>query len=145
MFQLKPNPPVLDFQARLFTAVTLYAESSGTPSAFVTDEDGAGINQTTINWVEHYVPDQIDTQYIAHLTPGSPPSTTSRRPLRALRGQPYQRGRLPPRQQRDRPHPTPHMDSLTSAARRKRVASGIAVASCVLFADRCSSLFEVTR
>ncbi|MFI7166804.1 2'-5' RNA ligase family protein [Rhodococcus erythropolis] len=73
VFQLTPNPPVLDFQARLLTAVTPYAESSGTPSAFVTDEDGAGINQTTLDWVEHYVPNQIDTQYIAHLTLGFAP------------------------------------------------------------------------
>ncbi|MDI9915377.1 hypothetical protein [Rhodococcus sp. IEGM 1379] len=70
VFQLKPSPPVLVFQARLLTAVSPYVESGGTPAAFVTDGDGAGINQTTLDWVEHYVPNQIGTQYIAHLTLG---------------------------------------------------------------------------
>jgi hypothetical protein len=67
---LQPSPQVLAFQSSLLTAVTPFAGSDGTGAAFVTDH-GEEISQSTIDWVEHYVPAQIGAEkYIAHITVG---------------------------------------------------------------------------
>ncbi len=49
--------------------MTPFVGSGGTPAAFVTDADGA-INETTLKWVEQYVPDQIGSNYIPHISLG---------------------------------------------------------------------------
>ena len=66
---IKPSPQVLDFQARLLAAVTPFLGSGGTSAAFVTD-DGETISQSTMDWVDGYVPNQIGENYIAHITVG---------------------------------------------------------------------------
>lgn len=67
---LEPSAAVLDFQAALLAAVTPFAESGGTPAAFVTDP-GQGISQSTMDWVDGYVPSQIgEGRYVAHITVG---------------------------------------------------------------------------
>jgi len=68
VFVVKPGPGVLDYQARLLSAVTPFAESGGTAAAFVTDADG--INDTTLKWVEQFVPGQIGARYLPHLSLG---------------------------------------------------------------------------
>jgi len=68
VFVVKPGPGVLDYQARLLSAVTPFAESDGTATAFVTGADG--INDTTLKWVEQFVPGQIDARYLPHLSLG---------------------------------------------------------------------------
>ncbi|MCZ4125093.1 hypothetical protein [Streptomyces sp. H39-S7] len=49
--------------------MTPFTGSGGTDTAFVTDP-GQQISQTTKDWVETYVPDQIGSNYTAHLTVG---------------------------------------------------------------------------
>jgi hypothetical protein len=65
---VKPGPGVLDYQARLLSGVTPIAESGGTAAAFVTDANG--INDTTLQWVEQFVPGQIGAKYVPHLSLG---------------------------------------------------------------------------
>jgi hypothetical protein len=62
---------VLEFQAKLVTALEPFVESGGTAQAFVTDP-GEVISPTIIKWVEAYVPDQIGNgKYLPHLTVGA--------------------------------------------------------------------------
>jgi hypothetical protein len=68
VFVVNPGPGVLDYQARLLSAVAPFAESDGTAAAFVTDADG--INDTTLKWVEEFVPGQIGARYLPHLSLG---------------------------------------------------------------------------
>jgi 2'-5' RNA ligase len=68
---LQPSPGVLSFQAGLLEAVTPFVGSDGTPHAFVTDDDEPTISQSTMDWVEGFVPAQIGAdKYIAHVTVG---------------------------------------------------------------------------
>lgn len=67
---VRVGPQVLDFQAALLAALIPFAESGGTAAAFVTDprED---ISQSTLDWVDGYVPAQIGPdRYTAHITVG---------------------------------------------------------------------------
>jgi len=66
---IKPSAEVLNFQANLLKAVTPFLGSDGTPEAFVRDP-GEEISQSTMDWVQGYVPDQIGAKYIAHVTVG---------------------------------------------------------------------------
>ena len=70
VYFVKPSPEVLNFQAKLIAAVSPFVESGGTSAAFVTDANDAEINQTTLNWVEHYVPKSSGSNYIAHISLG---------------------------------------------------------------------------
>ncbi len=55
---VQPSPEVLDFQANLLAAVTPFVGSKGTAAAFVRDP-GEEISQSTMDWVEGFVPTQI--------------------------------------------------------------------------------------
>jgi hypothetical protein len=67
---IQPSRQVTDFQAALLAAVTPFTESGGTSAAFVTDR-GEDISQSTLDWVDGYVPGQIGPgHYIAHITVG---------------------------------------------------------------------------
>jgi len=57
-------------QAALLAAVTPFTASGGTSAAFVTDP-GEQISQSTIDWVDGFVPTQIGAgNYVAHVTVG---------------------------------------------------------------------------
>lgn len=67
---VEPSPEVLDFQAGLLAAVTPFVGSKGTAAAFVRDP-GEEISQSTMDWVEGFVPAQIGAgKYTAHITVG---------------------------------------------------------------------------
>ena len=67
---IEPSPQVLDLQAELLAAVTPFTESGGTAAAFVADP-GEEISQSTLDWVDGYVPAQIGRdRYVAHITVG---------------------------------------------------------------------------
>jgi hypothetical protein len=67
---IQPSPTVLEFQAALLAAVTPYTQAGGTTAAFVTNP-GEQISQSTRDWVEGFVPNQIGAgNYIAHCTVG---------------------------------------------------------------------------
>ncbi|GAB3780280.1 hypothetical protein [Nocardioides ungokensis] len=70
VFQIKPNPAVLGYQARLLAAISPYVASGGNAAAFVTDAADPYINPTTIAWVEGFVPAQLGGGYIPHITVG---------------------------------------------------------------------------
>ncbi len=69
-YVVKPSPEVFDFQASLLENVAPYVGSGGTAAAFVTDRDDPDVNETTLQWVEHFVPDQIGPKYTPHLSLG---------------------------------------------------------------------------
>ncbi len=67
---LRPSAAVLGLQSRLLAAVSPFVESGGTDEAFVRDP-GEEISQSTKDWVDGYVPNQIGAgRYIAHVTVG---------------------------------------------------------------------------
>jgi len=70
VFVVQPSPEVLDFQAALLASVTPFTRSGGTATAFVTDATDPDINETTLRWVEGFVPGQIGPHYIPHISLG---------------------------------------------------------------------------
>jgi hypothetical protein len=67
---VQPSRQVTDFQAALLAAIAPFTEPGGTAAAFVTDP-GENISQSTLDWVEGYVPAQIGPErYAAHITVG---------------------------------------------------------------------------
>jgi len=69
-YVVKPSPEVFDFQSSLLENLAPYVGSGGTAAAFVTDADDPEINAATLEWVEHFVPDQIGPKYTPHLSLG---------------------------------------------------------------------------
>lgn len=67
---VKPSPEVIDFQAKLIAAVNPFVEPGGTAAAYVTDTNDPEIDQSTLNFIEQYVPNHSGSNYIAHLTLG---------------------------------------------------------------------------
>ena len=70
VYVVKPSPQVLAFQAALLKNVTPFVGTGGTAGAFVTDTDDPDINDTTLKWVEDFVPNQIGPKYIPHISLG---------------------------------------------------------------------------
>lgn len=67
---VKPSPEVIDFQAKLIATVNPFVEPGGTSAAYVTDTNDPEIDQSTLNFIEQYVPTHSGSNYIAHLTLG---------------------------------------------------------------------------
>lgn len=67
---VKPSPEVIDFQAKLIATVNPFVEPGGTAAAYVTDANDPEIDQSTLNFIEQYVPNHSGSNYIAHLTLG---------------------------------------------------------------------------
>jgi len=68
VYFVKPSPEVIDFQAKLIATVNPFVEPGGTAEAYVTDANDPEINQTTLNYVERYVPNSSGSNYTAHVT-----------------------------------------------------------------------------
>jgi hypothetical protein len=69
-FVVKANQAVLDFQATLLANVSPYVGTDGTAAAYFTDDSDPDINETTLNWVGDYVPNQIGAKYTPHISLG---------------------------------------------------------------------------
>lgn len=67
---VKPGPEVLDFQARLIDAVKPFTGSGGSAEAYVRTEAEPDINDTTVKYIEEYVPAHSGANYLAHVTVG---------------------------------------------------------------------------
>jgi hypothetical protein len=67
---ITPGPAVVAFQARLIEAVGPLTGSGGTADAFVRTDVEPDINDTTIGYVETYVPHHSGKNYLAHVTVG---------------------------------------------------------------------------
>jgi hypothetical protein len=69
VYFVKPSPEVIDFQAKLIATVNPFVEPGGT-AAYVTDANDPEIDQSTLNFIEQYVPNHSGSNYIAHVTLG---------------------------------------------------------------------------
>lgn len=67
---VKPGPEVLNFQANLIEAIRPFTESGGTAQAYVRTETEPDINEQTIDYIEHYVPEHSGENFLAHITVG---------------------------------------------------------------------------
>lgn len=67
---LKPSPAMLDFHTRLIGAAAPFAESGGTAAAYVTDASEPDINQATLDFIEHFVPEHSGANYLPHISIG---------------------------------------------------------------------------
>jgi hypothetical protein len=67
---VKPSPEVLEFQNRLIGAIAPFTATGGTAQAYVRTEAEPDINQDTIDYIEHYVPEHSGENYIGHVTVG---------------------------------------------------------------------------
>jgi hypothetical protein len=65
-----PSSEVLDFQARLIEAVKPFTESGGSAEAYVRTEAEPEINDTTVRYIDAYVPEHSGSNYLAHVTVG---------------------------------------------------------------------------
>jgi hypothetical protein len=65
-----PGPEVLAFQAQLIEAVKRFTESGGTADAFVRTEAEPEINDTTVKYIDEYVPVHSGANYLAHVAVG---------------------------------------------------------------------------
>lgn len=68
--QCQPSPEVLDYQAKLIAALKPYTASGGTAEAFLRSKAEPDINQDTLYYVEHYVPEHSGKNFNAHVTIG---------------------------------------------------------------------------
>ncbi len=64
------DPRLLELQTALITALAPFTVPRGTAAAFVTYPGEPGINATTIDYVERFVPDHCCSSYEAHLSIG---------------------------------------------------------------------------
>jgi len=69
-FIAKPSDEALEYQAKLIEAVAPFTESGGNGGTFVQNEDGSPINQTTLGWVENYVPANSGANFMPHISCG---------------------------------------------------------------------------
>ncbi|MET0684626.1 MAG: hypothetical protein ABW060_04880 [Solirubrobacteraceae bacterium] len=67
---VQPAPAVLDFQAKLIDAVRPFTGSGGTADAYVRTDAEPDINQDTLEYIEHYVPDHSGEKFLGHVTVG---------------------------------------------------------------------------
>lgn len=65
-----PTPEVLQLQGALIHSVSPFVESGGTAAAYVTTSQEPDINDDTLRFVEHYVPEHSGPHYIGHVTVG---------------------------------------------------------------------------
>jgi hypothetical protein len=84
-YVIKTSPEVLGFQAALLANISSYVSARGTSAAFVTDP-GETINDTTVKWVEDFVPDQIGEKYLPHISLGF----ATLDDLKSLEGEPFE-------------------------------------------------------
>lgn len=67
---VEPGPEVRDFQRRLIDVLAPFTGNGGTADAYVRTDAEPEINDTTIDYVERYVPAHSGENYLAHVTVG---------------------------------------------------------------------------
>jgi 2'-5' RNA ligase len=76
---IEPTEDLIRYQQKLIDAVAPLTLSTGTAAAFVTTTEDPDINQPTIDYVAHYVPDSTGKNFKPHVTIGlAPPDYLSR-------------------------------------------------------------------
>jgi hypothetical protein len=67
---IEPTADLIRYQQKLIDAVAPFTAKTGTAAAFVTTKEDPDINQPTIDYVAHYVPDASGGQFNPHVTIG---------------------------------------------------------------------------
>ena len=67
---IEPTDDLLRYQQKLIDAVTPFTVATGTTAAFVTTKEDTDINQPTIDYVAHFVPDGTGKKFNPHVTIG---------------------------------------------------------------------------
>lgn len=67
---VEPTDQLIRFQQKLIDAVAPFAVEKGTAAAFFTTKEDLDINQPTIDYVAHYVPDSSGKRFVPHVTVG---------------------------------------------------------------------------
>jgi hypothetical protein len=70
---IKPTDQLIQFQQKLIDAVAPFTVETGTAAAFFTTPEDPDINQPTIDYVTHYVPDSSGKKLEPHVTVGVAP------------------------------------------------------------------------
>jgi hypothetical protein len=70
---IEPNDDLSRYQQKLTDAVAPFTVKTGTAAAFVTTTEDPDINQPTIDYVAHYVPDASGEKFKPHVTIGLAP------------------------------------------------------------------------
>lgn len=65
---IEPTDDLIRYQQKLIEAVAPFTVKMGTAAAFVTTKEDPGINQPTIDYVAHYVPDASGERFKPHVT-----------------------------------------------------------------------------
>ena len=67
---IEPTDQLIQFQQKLIDAVAPFTVETGTAAAFFTTPEDPDINQPTIDYVTHYVPDSSGKKLEPHVTVG---------------------------------------------------------------------------
>jgi hypothetical protein len=70
---IKPTEQLVQFQQKLIDAIAPFTVETGTAAAFFTTPEAPDINQPTIEYVTHYVPDSSGKKLEPHVTVGVAP------------------------------------------------------------------------
>jgi hypothetical protein len=67
---IQPTDDLLRYQQKLIDAVAPYTVDTGSAAAYVTTKEDPDINQPTIDYVAHFVPDEVGDKFNPHVTIG---------------------------------------------------------------------------
>jgi 2'-5' RNA ligase superfamily len=70
---VEPTDQLIRFQQKLIDAIAPFTVEKGTAAAFFTTAEDPDINQPTIDYVTHYVPDSSGKKLVPHVTVGVVP------------------------------------------------------------------------
>jgi hypothetical protein len=70
---IEPTDDLLRYQKKLVDAVTPFTVATGTAAAYVTTKEDPDINQPTIDYVAHFVPNETGKKFNPHVTTGLAP------------------------------------------------------------------------
>jgi hypothetical protein len=70
---IEPTDDLLRYQKKLVDAVTPFTVETGTAAAYVTTKEDPDINQPTIDYVAHFVPNETGKKFNPHVTTGLAP------------------------------------------------------------------------
>lgn len=70
---IRPTDDLIRYQQKLVGALAPFTVKTGTAAAFVTTKEDPDINQPTMDYVEHFVPDEVGSKFNPHVTIGIAP------------------------------------------------------------------------
>lgn len=67
---ISPVDILLNFQSKLIVALKPYMENNSIAAAYVTSEEESNINNSTLKYIENFIPDHSGENFIPHITVG---------------------------------------------------------------------------